>query len=397
MSIRYPVPWRAARRVLFVLGALTILQVQAQGTTGFHPQTMDPPLTIASQGNFFVGGHYTHTKDGQIMVGQMYVQYEIPAKRTHESPLVMIHGGGQTGAGYWSTPDGREGWATYFVQKGYAVYVVDQVGRGRSGFFTDVYGATRRPNVKAMMARFSRPQDLNKYPQAKLHTQWPEQGRPGDPVFDQFFASQVEDIADVAKVETLNRAAGAALLDKIGPVILLAHSQGGPIAWGLANDRPLKVRMIVAIEPSGPPFYGVKNVGAPDWFKDTASLRLPYGVTRTPLAYTPAITDPAQLKPVRMTRADGPGLVHCWKQSAPAHQLTEIAKVPNILILGSEASYHVPYDACTSEYLTQAGVKHAFVRLPSVGIHGNGHMMMLEKNNLEIAHYIDTWISHHGG
>ncbi len=59
----------------------------------------------------------------------------------------------------------------------------------------------------------------------------------------------------------------------------------------------------------------------------------------------------------------------------------------------SEASYHVPYDHCTSRYLTQAGVKNQFVRLPDVGIKGNGHMMMLEKNNLEIAKYLDGWIA----
>ena len=57
----------------------------------------------------------------------------------------------------------------------------------------------------------------------------------------------------------------------------------------------------------------------------------------------------------------------------------------------SEASYHAPYDYCTSRYLTQAGVKHEFVSLPDAGIRGNGHMMMLEKNNLEIAALLDGW------
>ena len=57
----------------------------------------------------------------------------------------------------------------------------------------------------------------------------------------------------------------------------------------------------------------------------------------------------------------------------------------------SEASYHAPYDHCTSEYLTQAGVKNDFVRLTDLHIHGNGHMMMLEKNNLEIAAFLVDW------
>jgi hypothetical protein len=41
-----------------------------------------------------------------------------------------------------------------------------------------------------------------------------------------------------------------------------------------------------------------------------------------------------------------------------------------------------------SRYLAQAGVRNNFVRLEDVGILGNGHMMMLEKNNLAIADYL---------
>ena len=62
-----------------------------------------------------------------------------------------------------------------------------------------------------------------------------------------------------------------------------------------------------------------------------------------------------------------------------------------ILIVVSEASYHAPYDHCTAKFLTQAGVPNTFVRLESIGIHGNGHMMMLEKNNLEIATFLINW------
>src|SRR3990167_5033156 len=83
------------------------------------------PLIIAKQGYFFVGGQYATTKDGQIMVGQMFVQYQIPQRRKHRYPIVMWHGGGQTGTNFLGTPDGRPGWADYFVRQGYAVYVLD--------------------------------------------------------------------------------------------------------------------------------------------------------------------------------------------------------------------------------------------------------------------------------
>lgn len=350
-----------------------------------------PPVTIASQGVFYSGGSYTRSKDGQIMTGQMFVQYQIPAEKKHPYPIVMIHGGGQTGSNFLSTPDGRPGWADYFLRQGYAVYVVDQAARGRSGYFTDAYGPTRRPNTKAMASRFTDPQSSNLYPQAKLHTQWPGAGHAGDATFDQFFASQVEDIADVSAIETLNRAAGAALLDRIGPAVLLVHSQSGAIVWGLANDRPDKVKAIVAVEPNGPPFYENTVIGPPDWFKD-GQIGRAYGVTRTPLDYDPPVTKPEDLAPVREAKSDDPGHVRCWLQSEPAHKLPKLAGLP-ILIVTSESSYHVPYDHCTSRYLTQAGVKNEFVRLPDVGIKGNGHMMMLEKNNLEIAKYLDGWIA----
>ena len=63
----------------------------------------------------------------------MYVQFQIPAK-ARGWPVIMVHGSSHTGACLESTPDGREGWYPYFVRHGVATYVVDQAGRGRSGF-----------------------------------------------------------------------------------------------------------------------------------------------------------------------------------------------------------------------------------------------------------------------
>src|SRR5262245_4743880 len=224
------------------------------------------PLALAEQGYFFVGGSYTKTRDGQIMSGQMFVQYQVPQNKRQPYPIVMWHGGGQTGTNFLGTPDGRKGWAEYFLEQGYAVYVVDQPARARSGYFTEVYGETRRPNTDAMSRRFTAPGNHADYPQAKLHTQWPGKGVAGDPIFDQFFASQVEDIRDVSVIERLNRAAGVALLDKIGAAILLTHSQSGPFGWGIADSRPRLVKGILAVEPNGPPFHENTAVGAPEWF-----------------------------------------------------------------------------------------------------------------------------------
>jgi pimeloyl-ACP methyl ester carboxylesterase len=353
------------------------------------PSSGGKTLAIAEQGFFYIGGGYTKTKDGQVMTGQMFVQYQVPEKTTQPYPVVMWHGGGQTGTNFLGTPDGREGWANYFLRRGYVVYVVDQPGRARSGYFTDVYGPTRRPNTAAMSRRFTAPEKAGDYPQAKRHTQWPGTGVPGDRVFDQFFASQVEDIRDVGVIESLNRAAGVALLDEIGPAILLTHSQSGPFGWVVANDRPKLVKGILSVEPNGPPFHEAAMIGAPDWFKDGAIGRA-WGITRGPLTFSPPAASPKDLGMTRQAAADGPELVRCWTQGGTPRQLPNLQGIP-ILIITSEASYHAPYDHCTSKFLAQAGVKHDFVRLPSVGIHGNGHMMMLEKNNMEIAALLDDW------
>jgi hypothetical protein len=61
-------------------------------------------------------------------------------------------------------------------------------------------------------------------------------------------------------------------------------------------------------------------------------------------------------------------------------------------VVVGEASYHAVFDHCTVSWLNQAGVKTDFIRLENEGLHGNGHMMMLEKNNLEIAKLLDDWI-----
>lgn len=305
----------------------------------------------------------------------------------------MWHGGGQTGTNFMGTPDGRMGWGDYFLQRGHAVYIVDQPGRARSGYFTDVYGPTRRPNTDAMQNRFTVPAQGGLYPQAKLHTQWPGAGIVGDETFDQFFASQVEDMTDLAAMERLNRDAGIALLEKIGPSILLTHSQSGPFGWALADARPTLVKGILAIEPNGPPFYENTVVGAPDWFKDGPMGRT-WGITRNALTFSPAVHDPKDLHITQQTAPSGPDLVRCWLPASPAPRLPRLQNTP-ILIVVSEASYHAPYDHCTSQFLAEAGVANDFVRLTDVNIRGNGHMMMLEKNNLEIAAFLDRWAREH--
>ena len=350
----------------------------------------DPPLALAKDGYFYVGGHAATVDGHQYVSGQMYTEFRIPAKQTHPYPIIMVHGGTMSGINYTGTPDGREGWAQYFVRRGYAVYVVDQPGRARSSYNEKVYGEYRAVEATNSLSRFTEQEKYKLWPQAHLHTQWPGTGAADDPAVQQLAAGQLPAIADFDKQQILNRDALVALLDKIGPSILLVHSQAGAFGWPVADARPNLVKAILAIEPNGPPFYDVQFVGAPDYFKQ-GRLALKYGITSDPLTYSPAVSDPAELAPVEEANADAPDKVRCWLQKEPARQLPNLQKMP-ILVLTSEASYHAPYDHCTVKYLRQAGVQPSVVRLADIGIHGNSHVMMLEKNNKEIAAVIAKWL-----
>jgi len=348
------------------------------------------PLVLAKTGYLYAGGKIDTSLPGSPMIGQMYAEFQIPQTLLHPYPIVMIHGGSQTGTNFTGTPDGREGWAQYFLRRGYAVYVVDQVARGRAGYWTQGYGPVTSPELERTLQRFAAPERYNLWPQAHLHTQWPGAANPGDAVFDAFYATQFPSLTDFAKQQEINGNAGAALLDKIGPAILLTHSQSGAMGWPIADRRPHLVKAIIAVEPSGPPVHDIEFKGAPDWFSDAVKTKIS-GLGDIALTYDPPLKDGEQLAFVPQDKPDRPDLVRCWAQAEPARKLQNLAGIP-VLIISSEASYHASYDHCTAAYLTQAGVTNTFVHLADRGIHGNGHMMMLEKNSDAIAGVIDDWL-----
>jgi len=363
---------------------------KAAGAKETQPGKM-APLEIEREGYVFAGGAYSTIKDAKVMTGQIYAEFQIPLHRISSFPIVMVHGGSQSGTNFTSTPDGREGWAQFFLRAGYAVYVIDQVGRGRSAYLDDSYGPATPADLLATQKRFTAVERYNLWPQAHLHTQWPGTGVPGDPSFDQFFASQLPSIANYTLQQGLSRDAIVALLEKIGPSILLTHSQSGPLGWLAADARPDLVKAILSVEPNGPPFSNVDNVGAPEWFRDAADQQRPWGLTAVPLAYSPPAASPSDLEIVRQGQPDDASVSRCWMQGSPARQLPNLQKMP-ILVITSESSYHRAYDHCTVKYLEQAGVHVKWIKLEDAGIHGNGHMMMLEKNNMEIAALMSRWM-----
>ena len=134
---------------LSLVMVLVMMVTSIAGQDAGRKKFLKKPLVIEDQGSFFIGGVPKVTSyatlpaantpnppaPNQITIGQMYVQFQIPAsKKSKAPPVIMVHGSTHTAACLESTPDGREGWAPYFVRNGISTYIVDQAGRGRSGF-----------------------------------------------------------------------------------------------------------------------------------------------------------------------------------------------------------------------------------------------------------------------
>ena len=179
------------------------------------------------------------------------------------------------------------------------------------------------------------------------------------------------------------QATGAKLLERIGPAILITHSQGGTHGWLWADARPELVKAIVAIEPSGPPFQSTIVKDGP--------VKL-YGITDIPISYDPPVdtvdNGKTPLQTHEQTASNGRA---CILQQEPARKLKNLSRVPVLLETG-EASSHASYDEFTVRFLRQAGVNVQHVKLADEGIHGNGHLQFLEKNNVEIIELLEKWI-----
>ncbi|KAH7923484.1 alpha/beta-hydrolase [Leucogyrophana mollusca] len=345
-------------------------------------QGHSPPYqgTLHTRKYFYVGGSYVKRGTSEIAHGQMYVEHLVPAKVTQTLPILFIHGNGMTGTNFLNTPDGRTGWADYFMGQGYEVYLVDQATRGRSAWQRGVDGNTTTPDIYTMESRFTATQRYNLWPQASLHTQWPGNGSVGDDIFDAFYDTVMPSLDSAVEASELMKAAGSKLIDDIGPLIVLTHSQSGYIGWSLGDARPKSVKAIIALEPNGPPFQ--------EAIFSTNPARL-YGLTSIPIAYTPPINSSKDLHPVAVSSSPN---YTCYQQPNPPRQLTNLVEIP-VLVVTSESGYHAVYDNCTAQYLVRAGVNTTHIRLEDLGIYGNGHMMFMEKNSLQIAEQvIEKWI-----
>ena len=338
---------------------------------------------LSRKSSYYVGGDYVG--DPPVMGGQMYVEVWEPREITQPYPMVLFHGNGQTGVDWLQTPDGRAGWAYYLIEQGYVLYMVDYPARGRSAYVPGgVHGDLGIRTAAQLQTIWTDVEEMGDFPLNDNHTQWPGEGRPGDPVFDAFIKTQVQ---FAGQSTTLARHAAIELLEQIGPVILFTHSQGGGVGFGVTDGAPGLVKGLITVEPGGPQI-GRVSTSQVAYTGDPANA---WGPVNYPLTYAPAVSDPSEFKTYLEDEADQPGEVPCWLQEEPARQLVNFADVP-VLSVSADGTYHRVFDACIPKWLNQAGVETDFVRLEDVGLSGNGHMMMLELNSDEIIAYIHEWM-----
>ena len=273
--------------------------------------------------------------NGSYQVEQAYVQYFLPAQRRGAVPLLLWHGGGLTGASFETTPDGRPGWLNYFVRRGWDTYNADAVERGRAGFAPpDVFAGEPIFLTKTdPYERFRIGAGAGSYSDDPGKRKPLEGSQFPLDAYDNFTRQFVPRWLSTDDAVT---AAYVALIDKVCPCVLVVHSQGGLYAFRAAQARPGKVKAIVAVEPAG---FG---------YADQA----------------------AALKhiPILAVYGDYFDVDKRWST-----------------IRDNGMKF---YDA-----IAKAGGSVKVVHLPQVGIRGNSHMLIMDRNNLEIAELIQRWLA----
>jgi pimeloyl-ACP methyl ester carboxylesterase len=333
------------------------------------PNRESTALKLADQGCFWVGVQRKTMPYGTIAQGQMYVQYMIPAEKRYQYPIVMVHGGGGQGT-HMMGIGGRPGWVHYFVQAGYSVYWLDRPSYGRSPYHPDALGPSHLPNVPPYEGLVQTPVVFNT-------AQWPGPGGMSDPIIDQFMACESGNVMDEAFHSDLVWHGGVELVDRIGPCILLTHAFGGFFGWGVADRRPNLIKGIFAMEINGNPF----------------GQQLRWGLTASPIAYDPPVTDPAQFQLVdHIAPPDSPRpVVSPFKlQAEPAHKWKNLQGIPIGWLTTEFGGGGSP--VANVEFLKQAGCSAEMVRLRDYGIVGNGNLMLLEKNNHEVFGVVRDWL-----
>jgi pimeloyl-ACP methyl ester carboxylesterase len=320
------------------------------------------PLILKSRGSFFVGGKPVEQSFVQlgsqrpadrITVDQMFVEFMVPTGET-KLPIVLVHGTGLSGNSFDTTPDRRMGWYEYFVRKQHLVYVVDQVGRARSGFNQAVFNDTAAGlKAAAEQPRISRMGD--RYAAWGNFRFGPKDGVPFDDT--QYPVEAIAELSRqgipdlVASLSSPNPTISALsiLSAQLDGAVLMGHSQAGAFPLDTALLKPDMVRAMVLIEPGS-----------------------------------------------------------CSPETWTNEQIAVFAKIPLLVVYGDhlDSPTYLPagtpgwqarFDGCERfiARVRKANGQADMLHPPRLGILGNSHMIMQDKNNLQIADLIMNWLDAH--
>ena len=227
---------------------LALASVMATPALSQQPQPREP-LAIQDQGSFATGGTLTTAPgrfdplkptdpSGQTFRGDhLYAFYQIPVK-PRRLPLVMWHGAGQFSKSWETTADGREGFQNIFLRRRFATYVIDQPRRGNAGRSTVEATLKPTPDEQLWFNQFR----IGLWPNYFDNVQFAR-----DPeTLNQYFRSMTPNTGPF----DMNVVAEgvSALFTRVGPGILMTHSQSGGPGW-LAATKNRSVKAIVAFEP----------------------------------------------------------------------------------------------------------------------------------------------------
>lgn len=317
------------------------------------------PIQLSQMGSFHVGGREVVLSgkpikevlfapggvpakvdpNGVYQVEQMYVQYFIPQNPRGTVPLLLWHGGGLSGVTYETTPDGREGWLNYFVKKGWATYNSDAVERGRSGWamYPDIFKTEPVFLTKENpFERFRIGQGAGSYNKdpSKMKLLPGNQFPPEG--YDNF-TKQI--VPRWTSTDEPTIAAYTELVDKVCPCVLVVHSQSGLFGARVAQARPDKVKALVLVEP-------------------------------------------AALGPI----GDAPKLRNISLLAIYGDYIEQDSRWPTIR--GNGIKFY--------EAVRAAGGTADVIDLPKVGMNGNSHMIMMDRNSDQVAGVIQEWLSKKG-
>lgn len=274
--------------------------------------------------------------NGDHMVGQLYAKEYLQSDARFALPVLLWHGGGLSGACWEDTPEGGAGWLDYFLRDGCDVVVSDAFERGRASFPPYPQFLSSPPEHRSLEAvwhhfRFgpggSYPDPLT--PESLRARAYPGQQFPVESL--EQFGRQF--VPRWAGTDEFALRAYAELLEKIGPCVVIGHSQGGSFALECARRHPDLVRAVVAVEPAAAPAGEPGAGGAPHLFVWGDRID------------------------------DNPTWVR-YRDAALRYK----------------------------QRLQAQGVRADWLSLPDHGVGGNSHMLIMDRNNQAIAAMVGGWL-----